>query len=319
MKKFIMYLAITLGITLFFPGCRFEHNVVRRICVTEKPVLSSADPHNVFITQAKQPSPITIWVHGTQSFSDVTFHSLFDNTAHLKHFTKMPHGCELRTIAETLIVSAPRTFDADNFYIFGWSGSLSFTARESAAKNLYWEIKHLQEEYAEKHGQRPYVRLISHSHGGNVALNMAKLHHPNDSDFYIDQLILLACPVQEHTKHNIHHSIFKQSYSLYSRLDLMQIIDPQGLYGPEGLWQTAFLSERCFPIHERVHQVKIRMHKRAITHHEFVSPAFLEQLAIVINEIDIWQQQKSFNSHKHKGVKHLISIGTKPMQTRNMG
>ncbi len=323
MKRFIIHLAVPLAIALMLPGCRLERNAVRRVCITQKQdQLSQSldiDASKSLFAEQKGARCITIWIHGTQLFAQKTFQALFNEQAQLKHFATLPSDCDLRTIADILIHSAPRTFIADDFYIFGWSGLLSFAARDEAAKSLYREIQRLQMEYCVAYGYQPYIRLITHSHGGNVALNMAKLSPPNGPHFYIDQLILLACPVQEHTKHDINHQIFKQSYSLYSRLDLMQIIDPQGLYGPEGLWRSAFLSERRFPSDQRVHQIKIKMHKRAITHHEFILPAFLEQLAIVINEIDIWQQQKSFNIHKNKEIRHLISIGTGSPRARSIG
>ena len=158
--------------------------------------------------------------------------------------------------------------------------------------------------------KRRKIRLITHSHGGNVALNIAKIIPHMDTHFAIDQLILLACPVQDHTKDLIHHPIFKQCYSLYSRLDLMQIIDPQGIYGPSGFFRSHFLSERCFPLNDRLHQIKIRMNRRAITHSEFTMPPFLEQLAVILNEIDVWRQQKSFYGNKKMGAKHLLSLET---------
>ena len=315
MRLYAVRCTLVCAIMFILPGCHFEHNVVRRVCITKKtdPIATELDIDAYYTPTPnnEEPKTITIWVHGTQLFAQAFFHELFQEKAQLKHFTAIPHGSDLRETANTLITSAPSVFAAEDFYIFGWSGSLSFSARREAAKNLYHEIHRIKAEYLQTHGKDPRIRIISHSHGGNVVLGMVK-HNPNDEpSFCIDQLILLACPVQEHTKHHIKHAMFKQSYSLYSRLDIMQIIDPQGLYGPEGIWSTSLLSERRFPSDKRVHQIKIRMNKRAITHHEFILPTFLEQLAIVINEIDIWQQQKSFHSYKIRGVRHLISIETK--------
>ncbi|MCL5875472.1 MAG: hypothetical protein M1114_03305 [Candidatus Dependentiae bacterium] len=321
MRLYEVRYALTCIMMFILPGCRFEHNVVRRVCITHKAdaIATELDIDSYYTCNSdnQEPKTITIWVHGTQLFAQAFFHALFQEKEQLKHFSEIPRGCDLRETAHTLIASAPSIFAAEDFYIFGWSGSLSFSARQEAAKNLYYEIQRIKMEYLTTHGQTPRIRIITHSHGGNVVLGMGKLNPHDQPYFHVDQLILLACPVQEHTKHNIKHAMFKQSYSLYSRLDIMQIIDPQGLYGPEGLWNSSFLSERRFPSDRRVHQIKIRMNKRAITHHEFILPSFLEQLAIVINEIDIWQQQKSFDSCKIRGIRHLISIETKNRRARN--
>ncbi len=325
MKQSAVHYVLLGAMIVVLPGCHFEHNVIRRVCITKKydslATELDVDAYDSDIFSAhvgQEPRTITIWIHGTQFYAhdQILFHELFKEQACLKHFTAIPQGCDLRETAHVLITSAPSIFAAEDFYIFGWSGSLSFSARQEASKNLYSEIQKLQKEYVLAYGQLPLIRIVSHSHGGNVVLGMAKLNSADQPSFCVDQLIMLACPVQEHTKHNIKHAMFKQTYSLYSRLDIMQIIDPQGLYGPEGIWRTAFLSERRFPSDKRVHQMKIRMNKRAITHHEFILPTFLEQLAIVINEIDIWQRQKSFDAYKIRGIRHLISIETKGRRPR---
>jgi hypothetical protein len=61
------------------------------------------------------------------------------------------------------------------FYAFGWSGLLSQTNRRSEAIRFYnslcAEVDHLKQR-----GIHPKIRIITHSHGGNLALNIAAVH-----------------------------------------------------------------------------------------------------------------------------------------------
>lgn len=61
-----------------------------------------------------------------------------------------------------------------HFYTFGWSGILSLTKRRNDALRLYnalsKELKHYR-----KMGINPKIRIIAHSHGGNVALNLGTI------------------------------------------------------------------------------------------------------------------------------------------------
>ena len=62
------------------------------------------------------------------------------------------------------------------FYSFGWSGLISQNSRRYEAIRLYnslvAEIKKLKNEYSYK----LKIRLIAHSHGGNLCLNLAAIH-----------------------------------------------------------------------------------------------------------------------------------------------
>lgn len=61
------------------------------------------------------------------------------------------------------------------FYTFGWSGLVSQERRRKEALRLY---NMLSKEYARLRAQgiTPKIRLIAHSHGGNVVLNMGGIH-----------------------------------------------------------------------------------------------------------------------------------------------
>ncbi len=86
-------------------------------------------------------------------------------------------------------------------YIFGWNGLLGQSARREASVALFnaisWE-KHQLAEFFAKKGQAPKIEicLFCHSHGGNVALNLAWINEyfePTDlaryySVFYLEDL-----------------------------------------------------------------------------------------------------------------------------------
>ena len=301
---------MALMLLLSLSGCvpRFDHTSVRKLHIEHKNINTHVQTDTIFNTKSEGQRAITIWIHGTRLFSRPVFAELFNNKTSLKPIRAIPEKHILRTIAESVMKKAPDHFNADDFYVFGWSGKLSFTARYEASKTLYDKLKELAHNYHLTYGHKPYIRIITHSHGGNVALNLAYTQGI-DEELSIDELILLACPVQAQTKHLIYDPIFKQIFSLYSCLDFIQIIDPQGLYSNHTK-STSFFSERCFPSCEKLFQVKIRMNKRAITHNEFIHTAFLEQLPLVLDEIAQWHKQEPILITQKASTKRLLSLET---------
>ena len=110
----------------------------------------------------------------------------------------------------------------NHYYTFGWSGLLSAQARLAAAGELG---KALTDEYRAlvTQGITPTIRIITHSHGGNVALNLATL--ALDDLPHIDELVLLGTPVQEETSALVHEELFGTIYNLYSLQDAAQGAD----------------------------------------------------------------------------------------------
>lgn len=214
---------------------------------------------------------INIWVHGTRLTPKVVFPHFFHVNQGLNKATDLDNSYHHRTIAQTLSDLDTKKFDLAHFYLFGWSGKLSFQKRKTAAKELYKALNTLVAEYTAQHGTRPKIRIITHSHGGNVALNLAQC--ATNHDFAIDELVLLACPVQEQTKQLIKHPFFKTIYSFYSTRDILQVIDPQGIYVDdlEDIdFEQGIFSARTFPEHEKLKQVEIRYNDRGILHVEFL-------------------------------------------------
>lgn len=265
------------------------------------------------LSQFPQVTPkapvITIWIHGTRFFPENVFRNYFYSLPGLHHYQDLATQYHQRRIADTLIASDSTMFPAQTFYLFGWSGQLSFGQREHAAKELYDALKKLRQEYVQKYNIDPYIQILSHSHGGNIALLLEKVKDKADTTFFIDRLILMGTPVQTCNFRYAGTKLFAKVYSLYSILDTLQILDPQGLFN-QTKWP--FFSARLFPWHINIEQVGIKLNGRSIMHVEFVKINFLQHLSTIITEIDTWK--KSSNLKPQEWAKHIkcLDIYTKP-------
>ena len=213
-------------------------------------------------------------------------------------------------LAETIAQHDPEHFPLQEFYVFGWSGKLRQQEREKAAQALHEEIIAIQSNYEKKYGKKPVIRIIAHSHGGNVALSMAKIkdaQHP-----LIKSLILLACPVQERTKHLICTPMFHHVYSLYSSFDLVQIIAPQfrrlctKYECPDKQHKYHYkimpFSNRVFPTYSHLTQTKVKINDLPISHTKFSSKKFAALLPTILRKLDSWHEESLMNNtiSKHK-------------------
>ncbi len=61
------------------------------------------------------------------------------------------------------------------YYTFGWTGLISQNSRRYEAIRLYNALEDEVENFKKK-GLNPKIRLITHSHGGNLCLNLAAIH-----------------------------------------------------------------------------------------------------------------------------------------------
>lgn len=237
-------------------------------------------------TQLQKSAPtITIWVHGTKRLPGVAPLPLVKKFFHceqgLHKAETLPEDFHHRRICTTLLHADPQRFQAEHLYLFGWSGKLEVNARIEAAHKLAEDIKKLINIYKSMYQLPPRIRVITHSHGGNVVLHMAE---NSTTDFYIDELILLACPVQKKTAHLITSPLFKTIYSFYSVIDLLQVADPQGLYHNET--ECPIFSQRKFAPQPNLKQQDVKIFHRPIMHVEFMLPHFLRKLPTMLDEIE---------------------------------
>lgn len=257
---------------------------------------------------------LTIFVHGTL----INFLRPF-----LFNFLYCPHGLTpahqfhqkyyLAHIAPTVAQLDPTLFSLDTFYYFGWSGALSARERKKVAHHLYHAIIKIKKQYKATMGEEPHIRLICHSHGGNVALNVASVADKHKKNLTIEQLILLATPVQKETAPLVKHERFKQIYSFYSSSDLIQRLDPQGLsnFGRlithHGLGDALdninrvgpLFSERLFKPHSRLIQIKTKIFDKNLSHGDFLRLNFFTYLPKVLVWLETHPQKNLLACKKH--------------------
>lgn len=264
-----------------------------------------------------QPPTITVWVHGTRFF----YHRfrqhcmLKQNVLIQATHTDLPY--KLQRIFSSLNEADPYTYTQEHFYFFSWSGRLCFIERETAAAHLYSALTDLLEKYKEIYGAYPPLKIITHSHGGNVALNLASKE--KSPSLTVDELVLLACPVQEKTKHLIKDPMFKKVYALSSALDIVQVLDPQGIYRYRTNSRHKnrnLFSRRKFPDRPNLAQMKIKLDRRAITHFEFTRAPFLRLLPKILKGIDLWHADICYKQHPNK-IEKMLSVYTKKTTLRS--
>jgi hypothetical protein len=263
--------------------------------------------------------PINIWVHGTRFIRRPLFHSFFNSTPGLRLAKELAPDYYLRKIANILCSSNPNQFCLDTFYLFGWSGKLRAVVREEAAAILFRDLQKIIAEYEQRYAVKPFIRIITHSHGGSVALNLAKVTEKEGQAFAINELVLLACPVQESTRKYIENDLFDHTISLYSSLDMVQVLAPQVIYNAvrtkkghlRSRLNWPLFSYRRFQEHPKLAQVKIKINGRALFHTEFTSRRFVSILPYIIQVMNTWQAH-----HSIPHSTHLLCVYTSPQASQ---
>jgi len=292
-------------ILLLLSGCT-HHSQINKKNITITLIPKKNKP-NKEPQQTKFP-PITVWIHGTNLIRRPIFYSIFNGKATLKQAYSFDSDQSFYTIAKSIAVSNSEKFPLDTFYIFGWSGRLRAQEREDAAKQLYQDLQSIIAIYLQKYHTYPIIQLINHSHGGNVALNLAKVKDPIDTQFSIASLVLLACPVQIQTMDYICNPIFKQVYVLYSGIDMLQVLAPEIVYQNNTKqkirsYKIPTFSSRRFPLKPHIIQAKVKINKHALLHTKFTKPKFLTMLPLILTELDQWdyaEKQTNIPQNKEK-------------------
>lgn len=311
-----IYLAL-LTIFILLPGCSSCTKVVQKTLNLKQRVIPPAS-----VTVQKQPT-ITVWVHGTQppnnslkALRNIVQKplSLINRELMLPYVhsepglttaLSLPKNHYMRGILEILCSSDPINYDLNHCYVFGWSGKLNVKAREIASEQLYNLLCVQVYEYREKHGVTPTIRIITHSHGGNVALKLPLFAQDNPDRFTVNELILLACPVQHETAPYIANPMFKKIYSFYSYTDLIQIIDPQRLHNFNKK-NIPLFSERRFPEHKKLMQVQLTFNNGYLFHISFIFDRFIRCLPLIQQEVDNWFLNDPFQQDQERKLEILI-------------
>lgn len=244
---------------------------------------------------------ITIFVHGTDLVPKTPVKPLETLIRHkqgmypLKEITeKYKYTKVLRNICR----DNSEEFPKEHAHLFCWSGLLQHEARFDAAQKLNAGINTIIKKYKKYH-----LTVITHSHGGNVVLNLANI---DDKKAYtVHRLILMAIPVQDKTKKSVSHSFFANTtiYCPYSTGDMVQVLDPQGaktqgreyrkIFSQDDNLavqettplkeQTPLFSKRKFD-DKKVKHIKVTSKHRPIFHVEFLLPPFTRSLSSLLKQ-----------------------------------
>lgn len=246
--------------------------------------------------------PITIWVHGTLTGPSFVMHDFFYRKLGMVHVCDYHPRYHSRDMALSLSTADPIVYPFEHFYFWGWSGKLSRTARKKEAQQLYRDIQELIQRYKNQYPDKAlFIRLISHSHGGNLLLNLAQAQDSEES-LTFDELILLSCPVQYATKEYVKCNCFKRIYSFYSA-DLYQVIDFQKI--KRNGRTLKMHSGRRFEEVPTVHQAKIKINGWALMHIEFMLDKFLKHIPLLCKEIDAFYESLTAENQLREKLLHI--------------
>lgn len=142
----------------------------------------------------------------------------------------------------------------NSYYTYGWSGLLSYKQRHKEAGLFYRALREELQKFAAQK-RFPKVRLVTYSHGGNLALNLGVIRStdfPKDR-FIIEELSMIGMPVQYANSCLICHPIFKRIFHMYSAGDHVQRLD---LFSPSN-----FLSHKRFHgrLPSKLTQIELRV------------------------------------------------------------
>lgn len=182
--------------------------------------------------QKKRASVITVYVHGTL----FNWRNILATIPVASQLTYVPDGLTLvknldkeaiaHSLARDFCKKDSKRFVYDNFYAFGWSGKWSFEERDKSSKFLSEELVKISSEYEQENGIKPVIRIVTFSHGGNVALGMASYLPKN----FEVEVICIGCPIQPETENWMVSDCFSKIYVISSLNDIIQVSDPINIY-----------------------------------------------------------------------------------------
>lgn len=260
----------------------------------------------------KKPT-VTIFIHGSRSPMGYLLgrETASKNGLHsVKSYDSASYFCH---IADMLTQYSKDKYHKDHFYVFGWDGSISFAVRKKMAKKLYKKIVTLLKSYQSDYGEYPRIQIMTFSHGGNIALQLADyLPFVKGEEVELD-LVLVACPVQATTEELITSPSFNHVAVISSRGDMIQQVDPHNLYGPKRDEKTRFFSRQFFDTDQldddcrkKVVQCAVTVNNQEIGHVD-LSESFMKHVPEVLKrsswcdasevvEVDIYDPDFPFSS-----------------------
>ena len=115
-----------------------------------------------------------------------------------------------------------KTCDVQEYALFGWTGLLSNRARRDAGVQLYEALVDYRDRIKKMYKVIPVIRIVAHSHGGNVALYVAQGELEQQKRLEIDSLFMYGTPMQVETAPYISSPLFRHIALGYSWGDSVQ-------------------------------------------------------------------------------------------------
>lgn len=243
---------------------------------------------------------LTVWIHGTTIRAIIPFKIRgFHFDSKLIHFSELKASSQAYWRAVLLNQGNKEKFPIESFYLFRWNGMLNHKEREVATRNLYENLLQRINQIKQQAGKDPVLTIIAHSHGGNIALNLAALNFKNQSKILIHELILLACPVQASNADWINHETFQKVYIFYSSADWIQRL---ALQNGRSLADRTF--NKIIKVSDKLVHVKTSWKNYRLWHNDFKSLAFVQKLPGSLQLID----ERVFDNHIKTHHDYLLTI-----------
>jgi len=229
---------------------------------------------------------ITLYIHGTKVLPGVNYFMQGYFPAGLHQAESLCESYHPLSLISTLSTGKVPLCNRKDLYLYGWNGNLWPSSRLNAAKDCKKAI--LEQLITKEHSpENPLIlRLLTHSHGGAVGLYLAGIIEEENLPIEIKELILMGCPMQERTEALAACKCIKKIYNLYSEQDIIQIIDPQGIYpdvcNTQGL---PLFSYRILNFSQKnMWNIGIKLNNKSLGHSDFIHTTFLRYIQQIINK-----------------------------------
>jgi len=297
-----MKIGIYVSVICLLLVCFDGFAIGRKLCFKKKLYACQCLPESRAPLKSGAEHYITVWIHGIDLFKP-NFYNIGLWQAHT-----FVQNESLFRIGKDLIDSDPVRFSSDKLLMYSWVGRFDYQECERAAGRLYDSLTQAVKKYEVQHNFRPKVRIITFSYGGNIVFNLPKFKDPRNR-LVIDELILLAWPVQHDLVFRAKDSMFKKIFNVYSPSDCVQIIDPQGFCcRPFG--KAPFFSGRRIQRADNVLQASIHLNGRGCGHFGLNGRRFVSLFPYILDELNDWFNFSQEHNLGMKKTRYILSIYT---------
>ena len=267
----------------------------------------------------------TILVHGTRLMSKSIEGIMLCTKEGLHPMSSIENKYIEKQDARILDKVSPEQFPIASSFFFGWSGELSYAERSKWGAKLYKVIKSLKSKDPTAH-----IRIVTISHGGNVALAMAQEWNKEKGTIkpVVDELVMLCSPIMNTSEDWAESALFKSIFHLYSHMDLIQTGDPlwaqskrhdldKNLKKPRRRFRKKTLS----PLPNKLRQANISMSPKlkhlGVGHTTFFYPEyFMKHLPRILKEMRTQKNMDSVDRFLNNGIgDFVISLGSLAKQS----